>query len=113
MKITLRDITNSKLDVREYMEYDPERKRITVLAEYFDKVIINTSDLKEATKSTKADPYCDLDRLRTSILIERVELGLEELWNEPKKQWVDIRLERPLLEKLLLLLNDEFNEKEV
>lgn len=57
------------------------------------------------------DSFADLEKIRLEILQEKVQSGIFEFENEPKRQWTALRLEKPLLETLLILIEKESTQK--
>ena len=58
------------------------------------------------------EQFMDLEKVRHDILKRKVEEGLNEFKEFPSKQWVAIRLEKPLLEALENLLNKKTSQEE-
>jgi hypothetical protein len=57
------------------------------------------------------ETFADLEKIRIEILKKKIQDGIKELNNDPKKQWTSIRFERPLLETIERLTNKEMAQK--
>jgi hypothetical protein len=53
------------------------------------------------------DAYGDLEKIRIEILKEKIQAGIDEFNRNPAQQWTPLRIERPLLETLLRLVERE------
>lgn len=51
--------------------------------------------------------FGDLEKIRIEILLEKIQVGIDELKGNPRQQWTPLKLERPLLETLARLLKEE------
>lgn len=55
----------------------------------------------------KKDVFVDLEKVRLDILKQKTQEGLNEFQIKPSRQWTPLRLEKPLLETLLDLIEKE------
>jgi hypothetical protein len=55
----------------------------------------------------KGEPFADFEKIRLEVLKSKIQAGLEEFKDDPRKQWTPLRLEKPLLETLLRLVENE------
>ncbi|MGG0665534.1 hypothetical protein ABE042_15665 [Viridibacillus arvi] len=55
----------------------------------------------------KKDAFVDLEKVRFEILKQKTQAGIDELNKNPRQQWASLRLERPLLDTLLRLIENE------
>lgn len=53
------------------------------------------------------ETFADLDKIRLGILKKKMQDGIKVFKDDPKKQWIAIRFEKPLLETLLYLIEKE------
>jgi hypothetical protein len=53
------------------------------------------------------DKFADLERIRLEILKRKIEDGIAEFKENKGLQWTSVRLENPLLETLLNLIEKE------
>lgn len=53
------------------------------------------------------DSFVDLEKVRLEILQKKIQSGINEFKKNPGQQWTAMRLERPLLEKLLEIVEKE------
>lgn len=53
------------------------------------------------------DVFADLDKVKIGILKEKICAGIQSFEENSKRQWTEIRFERPLLEKMLELIDKE------
>jgi hypothetical protein len=58
-------------------------------------------------KSLEKETFADLGKIRLEILKKKMQDGIKEFKDDPKKQWIPIRFEKPLLETLLDLIEKE------
>lgn len=58
-------------------------------------------------KLLEQSSFSDLDKVRLEILREKILNGMEELKDNPGQQWTQLRLEKPLLEFMLNLIELE------
>lgn len=59
----------------------------------------------------KKNDFADLEKVKLEILEEKIISGIIEFEMDPRKQWAELRLEKPLLDKLLSLVQEEHHEK--
>ena len=52
----------------------------------------------------KGEPFADLERVKIDILKDKIQTGLVEFKHNERKQWTELRFEKPLLDKLLSLI---------
>lgn len=52
----------------------------------------------------KKDTLVDLEKVRLEILKQKTQDGIDELNRNPKQQWTPLRLEKPILDTLLSLI---------
>lgn len=52
------------------------------------------------------DTFVDLEKIRIDILKQKTQEGLNEFHKNPSIQWTTLRLEKPLLETLLNLIEE-------
>lgn len=55
----------------------------------------------------RKDSFADLEKVRLSMLQEKLKNGIEEFESNQGQKWAQIRLEKPLLETLLTLVEKE------
>lgn len=51
--------------------------------------------------------FIDLEQIRLKILNEKLEKAMREFSTDSKIQWTSMRLEKPLLETLISLVNEK------
>jgi len=53
------------------------------------------------------DTFIDLEKVRLECIQEKIEEGLQKFEGNHRKQWVDVRFSKPLLEALLDIVKKE------
>lgn len=59
----------------------------------------------------KGDVFMNLEKVRLEILQEKIQTGISEFKKDTGIQWTALRFEKPLLETLLVLVENELNQK--
>lgn len=57
------------------------------------------------------DSFVDLEKVWIEILQGKVESGIGEFKDDYKRQWTEVRFERPLLEELLRIIEQQKPKK--
>ena len=55
--------------------------------------------------------FADLEKVRVKIIKEKIETGLKDFENRPGIQWTSLPLEKPLLESLLKIIQENESMK--
>lgn len=59
----------------------------------------------------KRNSFADLEKVKLEILEEKIISGIIEFEMNPRQQRAALRLEKPLLDKLLSLVQEEYQKK--
>lgn len=55
--------------------------------------------------------FADLEKVKLEILEEKIVSGIIEIEMNKGQQWASIKLEKPLLDKLLKLVQEDYHNK--
>lgn len=62
---------------------------------------------KYTKKNFENESFTDLEKIRLKIVKEKIQNGIDEFKLNTGQQWTELRLEKPLLETLLNLIEKE------